>query len=56
MSSELGVRSSGKEKYEARNSKQARMSKIRMIQTGEFRILIFEIWICFGFRYSDFGF
>jgi hypothetical protein len=43
-------------KLEARNPKQTQMFKIRMFQTGEFRISKFEFGICFGFRNSDFGF
>jgi len=43
-------------KSEARNSKQAPMFKTQISKTREFRILKFEFWICFGIRYSNFGF
>ena len=32
------------------------MSKIQMSQTKSLEFLKFEFKICFGFRYSDFGF
>jgi len=52
-------------KHEIRNPKQYRMIQIRMIQTRPWRyqmkhyvwnIWAFDIWICFGFRYSDLEF
>ena len=32
------------------------MFEIQMSQTEHLEFLKFEFWICFGFRYSDFGF
>jgi len=41
-------------KFEARNPKQARRSKIQMIKKKRFEFWSFEFVSSFGFRVSDF--
>jgi hypothetical protein len=48
----------GNSNIETRNPKQAEITEIPNSKPGErrFEHSAFDIWICFGFRNSDFGF